>query len=51
MIVLDTCVEGSPPKGADGNLDDGYILPATVTVMTKLLVTSGTIQSKHRNLQ
>ena len=51
MIVPDTCVEGVPPKGANGNLDDGSIPPATVAIMTELLVTSGTVQGKHRSLQ
>ena len=51
MIAPDTCVEGTPTTIAGGSLDDGYILPATVTVMTELLVTSGTVHSKHRSLQ
>ena len=51
MIATDTCVEGTPTTIAGGSLDDGYILPATVTVMTELLVTSGTVHSKHRSLQ
>ena len=61
MIVPDTCVEGPPPTVGGGNVDDvsatvTYILseesgPDTVTVMTKLLVTSGTVHSKHTSLQ
>ena len=55
MIATDTCVEGPPPTVAGGNVDDvpatvTYIL-SEVTVMTKLLVTSGTVHSKHRSLQ
>ena len=56
MIAPDTCVEGTTSTVAGGNLDDVYILseesgPDTVTVMTKLLVTSGTVYSKQRGLQ
>ena len=51
MIATDTCVEGPPPTAGGGNVDVGCILPDTVLVMTKLLVTSGTVQSKHRSLQ
>ena len=51
MIATGTWVEGSPLTGTGENLDDGCILPATVTVMTKFFMTSGTVQSKHRSLQ
>ena len=51
MIAPDRCVEGPSPTVAGGNLDVGHILPVTVFVMTKLLVTSGTVHSKHTNLQ
>ena len=48
MIAPDTCAEGPPPTVAGGgNVDVGCILPATVFVMTKLLVTSGTVHSKQ----
>ena len=51
MIATDTCVEGPPPTVAGEDLDNGCILPASVTGTTKLLVTSGTVHSKHTNLQ
>ena len=51
VIAQDTCVEELPPTVAGVNMDDGHILPATAFVMTKLLVTSGTVHSKHTSLQ